>query len=92
MMIEYKLTFQTTKKLQYCPPLTIVFDVLCFPEVDQAWGAPETVLLGHESVIHLDQLDAVLCRLIVDLLQYPQHLGTLVVLIVDCTVLKLSLL
>lgn len=62
---------------------TIIFNVLGLPEVDKAWWVPEAILFGHESVIHLDQVDAKLCCFIVNLLQGSQHLWTLFVFLVD---------
>lgn len=67
--------------------LTIIFDVFALPEIDESWWVPEAVLLGHEPVIHLDHLDAKLCRLIINLLQRPQHLWALFIFLVDCMVM-----
>lgn len=57
--------------------------MLGLPEVDKSWWVPEAILFGHESVIHLDQLDAVLCCLIINFLQRPQHLWALLILLID---------
>lgn len=61
--------------------------MLGLPEVDKSWWVPEAILFGHESVVHLDHLDAILCCLVVNLLQGPQHLRALIILLIDWTVM-----
>ena len=68
--------------------LTIILDVFALPEIDKSWWVPEAVLLGHESVVHLHHLNTKLCSLIINLLQCPQHLWTLIVLLIDCEAMQ----
>ena len=61
---------------------TVKLDVFSLPEVGESGRVPESVLLGHQSVVDLDEADSVLGRLVVDHFHVFEHLGTLRVIYV----------
>ncbi|KZC09823.1 hypothetical protein WN55_00469, partial [Dufourea novaeangliae] len=53
---------------------TFVNDRLLFTEIRECWEVFDTILLGQSFVVDLDEIDPEVVRVVVDLLQFGQHL------------------
>lgn len=63
---------QPVENLFFVVDVAVVLDGFAFAEVGDAWGVSVAVFLRHETVPHLDDLDPVLCGLVVDELDVAQ--------------------
>ena len=70
--------------------LTLVLDVLPFPEVHQARRVAVAVFLGHQSVIHLHEMNTKVSSFVVYFFESFQHLRTFFIFVIDCKIMPIK--